>query len=290
MQTLLVGDPLLGLERLGSYWWFATHAVNDPSGRDGHQIVREHEWSLVDRKLLKLHRSLLDLYMKTDLSADMPPREREVAEALQASFPGVFLVKERNGDSAVFEEFTGGRRIRIAEYASELGYEEGWLGFGRVCAFDGPTHIRSPGMVFFEFEEDEIEPIRESLSEELRPFPAAIRVEVLLSLLEGARGLPLPVTPAENPKEAQAILEVLTDQLEEAGLAEEVSPEEVGEPLISQVRASGMAEAGFWRFHLDETMETWMRALLDYSRSSTTPRVEPKRSRRARKGKKRRKS
>ncbi len=285
-EALLPGNPLLGFERLASLWWFGTYSSADSPEEEGPQTIREHEWSLVDRHTLHVRRPMLDLFMKTELAASMGDKQRKVAEALQASFPGVFIVRERTGDSAVFQELTRGREIQVAEYAPELGYDKGWIGFGRVCAFDGPIHLRSPGTVFLESNEKEISRIRDSLSGELRALPPAIRVEILLSVLGGTKEIPLSVPPSDTPVEAKEILTALTSELEKAGLAEEVPPEEVGEEVTRQAQASGVREIAFQRFHVDPALKAWMRALLEYSRSGAAPKMRAKRPKRARKGKK----
>ncbi len=282
VESLLLGHPLLDLEHMGSSWWFASHSsVRAPEGHFP-RSVREDEWSLVDRESLVLGAPMLDAFLKTKGAAMLPPRQRKLAEALQASFPGAFVVRDRTGNSAVFEEIVRGRRIEVDEHSAEAEYETGWIGLGRVCAFDGPVHIRTPGMVFLPPEGDQVGAITRILAGEPHSLPLAIRVEILLCGLLGETELPRPPAPAASPREARALLTALDDALETAGLAEEISAEEAGPELASKARASGLDSISFRSYDLDAPMSAWMKALMEYSRSS------PVRKRGRRKPKKRR--
>jgi hypothetical protein len=206
---------------------------------------------------------LLELFMPT------LPLSREVREGAEHL---LLHLLERSGNSAVFEEIVRGRRIEVEEHSAEAEYETGWIGLGRVCAFDGPVHIRTPGMVFLPPEEDQAGPIRKILAGKPLSLPSAIRVEILLSGLLGERELPRPLAPADSPREATALLTALTDALEKAGLAEDVSAEEAGPELVGKARASGLDSISYRRYDLDAPLRAWMQALMEHSRPSSVKR------------------
>jgi hypothetical protein len=266
VESFLLGHPLLSLERLGSSWWFSIHSSGLAPESDFSRSVRENEWSLVDRESLVLGEPVLDAFLKTNLAKALPARQRALAEALQASFPGAFVVRERAGNSAVFEEVVRSRRIEVEEHNSDTEYEAGWIGLGRVCALDPPVHIRTPGMVFIPPEEDKAADIKEILAASPRSLPPAMRVEILLSGLLGEEEIPIPLAPAASPREASELLAALDDALQEAGLAEDVPEEEVGPEATSQARASSLDDVAYRRYDLDEHMGAWMKALMEYSR------------------------
>ena len=271
LETFLFTDPLLGLERLASSWWFSTLSASRFDAGDFTQTVREQEWSLLDRDSLVLGAPVLDAFLNSGFSDSLPPRQQRLAAALQDSFVSGFVVVERDGTSAVFEEIVRGRRIEVYEHGADTVYEVGWIGLGRVCAFDGPVHLRSPGMAFLSGRPGLAETVKEELQRGRRALPAAVRVEAILSMVLGEKELPRPLAPAASRREAKRLLGELTDALEDAGLAED---------------AGGSEGISFLRYDLDAPTGAWMKALDDYAKRG--PLTKPKSTGKKKRTKKRR--
>lgn len=251
LEVITFTHPLLGLERLASSWWFTRLSAARFDRGDFNRAVREQEWSLLDRESLALDAPIVDVFIDDGHSDSLPPRQHRLLSALRHSFASAFVVVERGGNTAVFEEVVRGRRIEVYEHSTDVEYEVGWIGLGRVCAFDGPVHLRSPGMVFFPDDSGLAKTLKEDLAEGRSALPAAVRVEAMLSALLGERELPRPLAPAGSPREAKTLVTELLEALEEEGLAHEVG---------------GGGELSFHRYQVDAAVSAWMQALHTYSK------------------------
>ncbi len=268
LSLLLLEHELFPLERMAAAWYFDAHSSRKLRANDFPRSVREQEWSLVERPGLLLREPLVDAIHDSDLGDLLPPRQYRLATALRASFSSGFRVVERNGSAAVFEDLVRNRRFEVHEHGDDdQRYQAGWIGLGRLCAFDGPLHVRSPGMVFLP-EPGATEVVADVLRRGRYGMPAAIRVESLLSVLLGDRKLPRYVPPAPSRGVAGELLRMLVEVLERADLAHEVPADEAGPELVEQARRADVAETAYRRYDLDASTAGWMKALMDYRGSS----------------------
>jgi hypothetical protein len=190
LELSLLGHELLHLEREASRWWFQKWSVEAAPAGAFARTVREQEWSLAERGTLFMG-PVLDNFIGRGIAARVPERQRRLAHALQASFPGVFLVRDRRDGTAIFQDAETGRRIEVHEHDTAIGYGPGWIGLGRLYAFDGPIHLRSPGMALLEGEDERLaERLAEAFRRGRRQLAPALALETIVSALTREAKLP----------------------------------------------------------------------------------------------------
>jgi hypothetical protein len=282
LEVSLLGHELLALEREASSWWFHRWSA-EPTTPEGAvaRRVREREWSLAERGTLYMG-PVVDSFLARGLGSRLPPRQKRLAQALQASFPGVFVVRDRRDGSAIFQEMGSGRRIEVQEHDAAAPYRAGWIGLGRLYAFDGPVHLRSPGMALIESDEDALaERLSEAFRRGRRQLAPAVALETLVSALTGESALPRPVPPARSPADARQRVDRATHALTAAGMVEDSDepPDGAPDPSSAEPRATR-------RYKVDQTMGQWLSELFDLARQTRRP--GPARARAgARRGKRR---
>lgn len=185
-------------------------------------------------------------------------------------------MRERSGTSAVYEELLRRRRFEVYEHSDEIDYEPGWVGLGRILAFDGALHLRSPGMFFAAPDEGLHDVLDETFRGARVDLPAAILVELVFGIFRGVRDLPRQLSPAGSPGEASELADALSDALMERGLAEEIPAEPTDPALLRRMRASGAERIEQRLLEVDDTLGDWMRALSEFSRGRRTRRKAKK--------------
>jgi hypothetical protein len=267
LELSLVGHELLHLERDASSWWFQKWSVDPPEGGGFARGVREQEWSLAERGTLFMG-PVLDNFLGRGFASRIPVRQRRLAQALQASFAGVFVVRDRRDGTAIFQDMDTGRRIEVHEHDGALAYRAGSIGLGRLYAFDGPIHLRSPGMAMIEMEDEALaQRLAEAFRRGRRQLAPALALETLLSALTRETKLPRPILPARSPVEARQLLERATHALSGVGLvedADEVSAE-------AAAAAGATAAQATRKYKVDATMGHWLGGLMDLADKAPRP-------------------
>lgn len=260
VETTVLLDPLLELERQASGWWFErwTPARERPV-ETFPRGVREQEWSLVERITLSLETPVMTAHPEHPAFDELPARQQVMARALAGSFAGVFTVRERSRSEVTLEEIAGGKHYRVQEHNKEITYHPGYLALGRLIPFGPGRHLRSPGMTFLAGPDptlaDTLSGQFERSADEHGP---AIAVEICISLMLGAKGLPRRVRPAASKTEARALLQELQEALEETGHARRVAPARVSAELRRLGRGK---EMHYYEYDLDDTVAHWFQAL-----------------------------
>ena len=264
LELSLLGHELLHLEREASGWWFQKWSVEPTDEGAFARYVREAEWSLIERGTLYMG-PVVDNFIGRGLASRLLARQRRLANAVQASFPGVFVVRDRRSGAAVFQDMDTGRRIEVHEHDATVDYGTGWIGLGRLYAFDGPIHLRSPGMALIDVDEDGLaERLAEAFRRGRRQLAPALAIETLISALTSSAKLPRPVQPARSPTDARQLLERATRTLAGVGLVED-SDEEAPATDPSQPAQPTR------RYKVDATMGHWLGGLLDLGDQKARP-------------------
>lgn len=275
VETSLLGEGLLALERAASRWWFSRWSLLDLGeemafGRG----VREQEWSLVDRPALMLGVPVLAAFLEQGLADRFatPPRQGRMAEALLGSTVGAFVVRERAGEVSLLEDPDTGRLHRVLEHNPELEYGPGSLALGRLLPFEDGAFLRSPGMAFMggvEETEELARRVATGIAEREEEFSPAIGLEGLISVLgsEGQGGgrkrkaaeVPRALRPASSRSKAREILRATIAALEEEGVAEKVPAGEGASEV--PVPGRGSADLRYLQLQVDEVLADWLAAL-----------------------------
>jgi hypothetical protein len=269
LEASIIGHELLQLEREASRWWFRRWSAEPAREGQRARAVRELEWSLAERGTLYMG-PVLDNFLGRGLVRSIPARQQRLAHALQASFAGVFVVTSRRDEVTVMQDAESGRRVEVLEHDGGLDYGEGWIGMGRLFAFDGPYHVRSTGMAFLESRSELVAAqMAESLKRGRRQLAPALAVEALVSAVQGETALPRSEPAARSYSEARGLVERATRALAAAGLVEddlEESPEAreaagTGEGVQVPVR----------RYKVDAAVGQWLTALFDQTKDLPRP-------------------
>lgn len=270
LETSLLGHELLRTEREASAWWFMRWSARSRPQTVSSQAVREQEWSLVERSTLFMG-PVLDNFLEEAPGRALPPRQRRLAEALLASFPGVFTVRERQGGVAVLQDTVTGRRIEVHEHNDSLDYGAGAVVLGRLYAFEGPLHLRSPGAILVGRGEAGLATaLGEGFRRGKRHLPPAVALEAVLTAFGGDSDLPRPLLPARTPSDARVRVERATLVLHAAGMVDEPDPS-AGPGAATE---EGVEAAAVRRYRVDVPVGEWLSALFDQAQkapSTTTP-------------------
>jgi len=257
--------PLLAVERDAASWefecWsagsFGAHA-SQPA--DFAHLVREQEYSLADRVTMASDASIIGELANSEHFSELFPRQHRLAEALLASFTGVFECLTVGDNRATLRSLTDGRTYEVHEHSSPVLYAPGCIGFGRLLPFDGVLHLRSPGMVFV------VEPepglgaaAADALAAVSALLPPALAIEGVISTFTRGVEVPRALSPAPSRTVAREMLEVLHEVLADADLEHDLSPDDVGEVLRAQ--AAEAAGARYVEMELDGTLGAYMAAL-----------------------------
>jgi hypothetical protein len=268
VEGSIQGDPLAEVERAAALWWFqrwrpAKPVVDDefPAG------VREQEWSLVDHTSLATGLSPLGAIVQDEEGfATIPPRQRLMARSLLASVTGMWRVRERTGDEAVFVSVVDGSESTVIEQGgAEEAYGPGAVLLGRLIPFTDGTWLRSPGSIAVpapsaKWTSALAEAVKASVELEV---PPAILLEAVLTRTMTGEEVPRSVPPARSASEAREILARLSSIFLEAGIARVVDPATLPPELREQMPTEFVYQA------LDIILADWMHALSAMARKGT---------------------
>jgi hypothetical protein len=235
VERWVAGSGAPGQEREAARWWFSRWRPAQPArGDEFARVVREQEFSLVERPLITLgNRTVIGHMLGEGLLDDLPPRQRAVAEGLAGSAAAVWEVVSRAGEHASFRDPMDGEMYSVVEHGG-AEYGLGSVAVGRLIPFAGGTFLRSPGMAIIPASEVRpgmagamAEGVEES-SEEV--MPSAV-IEGMIQVMFGIRNLPRKVPLPVSPDQAVMILRDLNTARMEVGAAQAVDPADVPERL-----------------------------------------------------------
>lgn len=268
VEGSVAGDPLAEVERAASMWWFQRWRPANPIDLDDFpSSVREQEWSLVDRPSLATGLSpLAEIVQDEEGFATIPPRQRHMARGLVDSVTGMWHVRERTGDEAVFVSAVDGSESTVIEHGGvEEAYGAGTVVIGRLIPFADGTWLRSPSTIMVPVPPaDWTRALADAVKElaELDVPPAILLEAVLTRTMTGERP-PRHVPPARSATTARELLARLNTIFLEAGIARTVDPS----TLPPEVREGLPAEPVYQE--LDIVLADWMKALSDMARKGT---------------------
>ncbi|HEV2129837.1 MAG TPA: hypothetical protein VGR27_01960 [Longimicrobiaceae bacterium] len=269
VELALRGDPLLSLERRASRWWFERWSSTQ-SRRGEWQFtwqVREQEYSLVERETVALEVPILTAFRAQEFFAAVPPRQQRLAEMLDGSFAGIFVVREHESDRLVLENAADGQHYTVHEHNPEMDYQLGFMGLGRLLPFGDDRYLRSPGMAFLESPGPEVIPkLAEGLKQVEESVGPGIAVETFLATLTNRTRVPRRVLAASSPREAKELLASFREAMEQRGLLEAVVDEEAPDELRAEL--GGQKDAQFFRMPVDEPLAEWAGALTEQARAA----------------------
>jgi hypothetical protein len=258
-------DPLLKMERQASRWWFLRWSAE----RRGEEFqftqgVREQEWSLADRPAVVTNGvPVIEAFQQQPMFEAIPPRQQQLARALPQSVVGAFTFRGKEDDIHIFEAASDGQRYRVHEHNPSNAYPPGAIGLGRLIPWsDDGLHLRSPGMVITGGSEPELasrlaEAMEKSGEANMSP---AIALEALISVLLMGAKVPRRVKPAESRVGARETSQRLVDLLQEYGLTEETTPDELDPEEISEEMRRMAKERGLklLSYQVDEIVADWL--------------------------------
>ncbi|HEX8674806.1 MAG TPA: hypothetical protein VF710_23100, partial [Longimicrobium sp.] len=262
------GDPLAEVERAAALWWFRRWRTAKPVVDDEFPAsVREQEWSLVDHTSLATGLSpLAEMVQDEEGFATIPPRQRLMARNLLQSVTGMWHVRERTGDEAVFVSVVDGSESTVIEQGgAEEAYGPGAVLLGRLIPFTDGTWLRSPGSIAVPAPSAEwmralAEAVKASVELEV---PPAILLEAVLTRTMTSEQVPRSVPPARSASEAREILARLNTIFLEAEIAHVVDPATLPPELREQMPTEFVYQA------LDVILGDWVTALGNMARKGT---------------------
>ncbi len=268
VEGSIEGDPLAEVERAASMWWFQRWRPAKPVEIDDFPAgVREQEWSLVDRPSLATELSpLAEIVQDEEGFATIPPRQRHMGRNLLESVTGMWHVRERTGDEAVFVSAVDGRESTVIEHGGvEDAYGAGTVVIGRLIPFPDGTWLRSPGTIMVpvppaEWTRALADAVKETADLDV---PPAILLEAVLTRTMTGERPPRTVPPARSASEAREVLARLNSILVEAGIARTVD----SATLPAEVREGLPSEPVYQE--LDIVLADWMKALSEMARKGT---------------------
>jgi len=268
VEGSIQGDPLAEVERAAALWWFRRWRPAKPAVDDEFPAsVREQEWSLVDHTSPATGLSPLAEFVQDEEGfATIPPRQRLLARNLLESVTGMWHVRERTGDEAVFVSVVDGSESTVIEHGGvEDAYGPGAVVLGRLIPFTDGTWLRSPGSVAVpapsaEWTRALTEAVKDSVELEV---PRAILLEAVLTRTMTREEVPRSVPPARSASEAREILARLNSIFLEAGIAQVVDPATLPPELREKMPTEFVSQA------LDIILADWVQALGNMARKGT---------------------
>lgn len=255
-------DELLETEREAAHWWFSRWPPTGLNGTAFAARLREQEWFFADRPTLSSHATVLEELVAPPFDATLPPRQRALAESLCRSRSSMFVVRERSGDVATFEDIADATVYAIHEHSPSTRYRIGDVGAGRVLQLPGSLAVRSPGMVFFTPPggAGTVATLGASLRDARKVMrDAAIMVEAVLSAAVFGQRVPRNILPGRSQRDARDRWMALQELLIDAGLGREL-PAEDAPPELREI-IEGVEETKLLGFDVDEPIADYASAL-----------------------------
>lgn len=267
MEASIAGNPLMVLERGASEWWFERWRPAKPiTGDEFAAGVREQEWTFIERPTLALDTPFLDaLVADEEALEELPPRQRHMARQLMGSVLGIWQVRERTGDDAMYVSAVDVTEWPVKEHDPAIEYGEGAVVIGRLIPFGDGTWLRSPSTVVTpeptpEWTRALAAVMKRSAEADIAP---AILLEAALTRTMTGEETPRSVPPARSASEARQLLKDTVPVFLDSGLATPADPSE----LPPEVLAS--ATGPLINTELDQVVGEWMHALSQMARKGT---------------------
>lgn len=268
IEAGISSNALLELERGASAWWFQRWRPAKPIEADEFpSLVREQEWTLVERPTLALKTPFLHDFMADEEAvAGLPPRQRHMARQLMESVLGIWQVRDRTGSDATYVSAVDGSEYPVKEHAPVEEYAAGAVAIGRLIPFGDGTWLRSPGVVI------NIDPTPEwtrALADVMKRVesanlaPAILLEAALTTAMTGER-VPRSVPAARSASEARGVLAEMVPLFIEAGIATETDASALPEELRASAPAGTLLD-----YELDEVFGDFLEALSKMARKGT---------------------
>ncbi|HEX8429633.1 MAG TPA: hypothetical protein VF625_00030 [Longimicrobium sp.] len=269
VEAAVARDPLLAMEREASAWWIErwTPELTREDEDDVPVMVREEEFSLVERATLRDSRPVLQALLKYGELDVLPPRQRKLAEQLWRSVAGVWTVRERDEDGAVFEWKIDDTVFRVIEDPG-ADYQPGDAAIGRLIPLGAGEWMRSPGMVILAVPGDEwVDEVSRAFADAIPArIPDGVVVEAALTRSLGGGEGPRRIPPARSATEARTVLADAYRILHERGLAR---PLDEDERLVGMVAHRHPTARPPIDFATDTVVSEWLTALAEMGRKGT---------------------
>jgi hypothetical protein len=269
VEAAVARDPLLAMEREASAWWIErwTRDTGTAEDADVRTMVRGEEFSLVEHATLRDGRPVLQALLKYGELDVLPPRQRKLAEQLWRSVAGVWTVRERDEDGAVYVWKTDDTVFRVREDPG-ADYDAGDAAIGRLIPLGDDTWMRSPGMEILAQPGDEwVAGVSRAFADAIPArVPDAVMVEAALTVAAGGGDLPRRVPPARSASEARTVLADALRILQERGFARAIDEEA---RLLGMVAHRHPTAHPPVDFVLETVVSEWLTALAEMGRKGT---------------------
>ena len=290
-ELFVLGDEFSAAERDASAWYFARWnaiaAANSPMDREAAEFAsswREQEWSLVTRDTILDEDTVLVSLMNEPEFADVPPRQQQLANALQRSVVDAFEITAIDGSLMSARSCRDATEYRVHEHNPEATPLTGMVLLGRLIPFEDELWLRSPGAVMMlPADQSQIAAVGEALADAAERMPTPIAVEALIANAVYGATVPVEIKPVSSAKAARELFDEMVADLVELDLVVR-TPAIDAPPELARLATSPDHEVV--RFAVDDVMGEWLSAL-----AAQAAEVDERASRRAakkklRKGKK----
>lgn len=245
------------MERQASRYWFDRFSLPKyPESMEFSHYVREQEFTFAGRAFVSLGDTVARNYAVLK-GAMLRPAVRRMLEALVRSRASLFVVRERQGASAVMEDLADGQRCTVQEHNESLVYDAGSVALGRLLPRSDGAYGRSVGMAFSHWPEGAASIGQTLVSADAIGFDREIILEGLLTQAQGGT-IPRTVRPAPSKRDAHDLLADFSAALLEAGLARDLAPDAATPELRALGEATGHQ---MLEMQLDNVLAEWFKQL-----------------------------
>lgn len=260
---------LLDIEREAARWWFSRWRPRKIAAQDDFaSVVREQEFSLVERPYAMLGSPPMRHMVEHGLLADAGPRQRHMAAQLARSVAGAWEVERHANGTALFRHPLTRVPYSVREHG-DIAYPPGAVAIGRLIPFGDGSWFRSPGALLLPEAPGRLaRDVAEGLKLRHGSYPQAL-LEALVQTVMGAKNLPRDVPLDMRPDTAADLLRDLGDGLQAAGAVREMDPDEVPESLRE---GADPADTKMMSFEVDEVLAEFFGAMFKLSRKSKSVR------------------
>ncbi|MFI5311562.1 MAG: hypothetical protein ACHQQ3_10035 [Gemmatimonadales bacterium] len=215
--------PFIAAERAASLWWFSRNGPLVPETREGARAwkMREHEWSLADRKSIATGKTVLEMACEAGFEATLGPRSRRMVRSAKSSMVGIFVVGEKSGGEFRIEDLLRQELLTLREHDLTLAYGPGTLIVGRLYPFGPKRYLRSPAAFVLDTSavpsRAELVSRAEALVRDGCPLGVALEAAVVEVVTQPGAQLPHGVPAAGSGAEARQQLDALQSSMHEVG-------------------------------------------------------------------------
>ncbi len=272
-EAFVDADENLAIEHAASGWFFDRWSEGmldgDPAYTNFPRMVREQEWSLVSRDTLSLDEPIIASFTTDQEPADVPPRQQRLATAYARSTVGIFEVTAVDGPVVTVRNTSDGQVQRYHEHSPEAQPYPGLLILGRLIPLEDDLWLRSPGAVIIASESDQFrDMLTGTLTSLCETLPTPIALEGLISTAVYGAKVPVPDHPAQTIAQAQGMVTMVLDMLQDIGLLTDVPEAQAPAEVLDQLQSPAL---GLFGLGVDQPMAEWLGALFEQASLDTTP-------------------